>query len=212
MRSLVQGVGVNDADYVVCITECLEERLPSGRKKRRSVWQCPYYSRWCSMLQRCYSKRLHKRRPTYSDCTVCDEWLLFSNFREWMVTKEWEGKDLDKDILFEDNKVYSPTKCVFVTPMLNKFLLDSGASRGKYLLGVDWKPSNNKFQARCSNPITKKYEYLGLFNTEVEAHLVWKVRKKEIASQLITKRYITDIQVISAVRARFMIGDYYDFK
>lgn len=46
---LVQGVGVNDADYPVT-----KEEVING--KRKYVWVCPYYARWRSLLGRCYSK------------------------------------------------------------------------------------------------------------------------------------------------------------
>ena len=79
---LVQGVGVNDAGYRVAI----KERLPcsNGKRIQKEVWMCPYYSKWKSMLVRCYSTKYHQRRPTYKDCSVCNDWLLFSNFRKWV--------------------------------------------------------------------------------------------------------------------------------
>lgn len=103
----VYGVGTNDADYA---TRDVEVTLkPDGTKTHRTKWRCPYYQRWSNMLERCYSKRLHKDRPSYSDCSVVPEWLSFMSFRAWMMEQVWEGKHLDKDLLFPNNKIYAPT-------------------------------------------------------------------------------------------------------
>ncbi len=101
-RGLVCGVGINDADYVV------RRRNPDG-----SYWLCPYYHRWTNILIRCYNKFSLEKRPTYVGCSVCPEWIYFMNFRSWMEKQGWEGKHLDKDIITQGNKVYSPEKLCF---------------------------------------------------------------------------------------------------
>ena len=110
---LVYGVGINDADYDVAINEYYTN--DEGVKGERRIWTCPYYSRWMNMLTRCYSDKFQEGNPTYKGCYVAEEWKTFSNFKEWMVTQEWEGLELDKDILFVGNREYGPEKCVFVT-------------------------------------------------------------------------------------------------
>ena len=155
-----------------------------GKRKQKLVWVCPYYRAWTDMLVRCYSTKFQYKYPTYKGCGVSEVWLTFSNFKNWMITQDWEGKCLDKDILFEGNKVYGEDTCVFISQMVNSFITNSGASRGKYLIGTCWFKSRNKFQANCSNPFTKKKEYLGLFTTELEAHNVWLSRKLELAHEL----------------------------
>ena len=57
---LVCGVGVNNADYVVQINESWYE---DGKQRQRGVWVCPFYSKWRSMLIRCYSSRNMKLTP-----------------------------------------------------------------------------------------------------------------------------------------------------
>ena len=199
----INGVGINDADYIVKVWEGTEERYPSGNKKQVLVWACPYYSRWVSMIQRCYSKKLQESRPTYKGCTVYEGWLLFSNFRKWMVTQEWDGKELDKDLLFEGNKMYSPETCVFVHSKVNIFVVTRGKSRGEYLIGCYWNKRDKKFLSKCCNPFTKKQEGLGYFDSELEAHLTWKRRKHEYAYQLANSEYVTDERVKQALLHKY---------
>ena len=182
MVKLVYGVGTNDADYVVQIKETVG--YVDGKQKRKTVWFCPYYQAWQNMLRRCYSTKTQERYPTYKGCSVSEEWLTFSNFKRWMASQNWEGMQLDKDLLFEGNKVYSAETCAFVTQTVNKFTNDRVAARGEWLIGVDRHKQSEKFQAQCNNPITKKREYLGLFTTEQEAHQAWLKRKLELAKEL----------------------------
>ena len=195
---LVYGVGINDADYVV---EKRETIIVNGVRKKRQVWICPYYRTWKSMLERCYSNKYQERRPTYKGCTVSEEWKTFSNFRAWMEKQDWEGKQLDKDLLMVDNKVYSAETCVFVTHSVNSFTSDCGAARGKWLIGVYWNKRAGKFVSRCSNPFTKKSEHLGLFTFEQEAHQAWLERKLELATLLAAEQ--TDERVSKALIERY---------
>ena len=202
-RKLVCGVGINDVDYIVNVWEGTEERYPSGNKKQVLVWACPYYSRWVSMIQRCYSKKLQEEYPTYKGCIVCVDWLTFSNFRKWMVTQDWEGRELDKDLLKDGNRIYSPENCVFVTKKVNIFAVNRGNARGKYLIGCCWNKQNKKFQSRCCNPFTKKQEYLGYFDTEIEAHLAWKKQKHIYSCELADSGYVTDERVRQVLLHRY---------
>lgn len=181
-KKLVQGVGINDSDYVTQEMETIG--YVNGKQKLKLVWICPFYRTWREMINRCYSIKYQERNKTYIGCSVTDEWLTFSNFRAWMITQDWEGNQLDKDLLIGGNKIYSPEACVFVTPMVNSFTTDSGATRGKWLIGVAWYKRANKFQSKCSNPFTKKQEHLGYFTCEQEAHEAWLKRKLELAYEL----------------------------
>ena len=197
-KVLVYGVGINDADYVVMKWETI---YVDGVRKQKMVWICPYYLTWKSMLKRCYSEVYQNRQSTYKGCSVCEEWLTFSNFRAWMVQHDWKGRELDKDLLVEGNKVYSPETCVFISSMLNNFFLSREAGRGKYMLGVSWHKRAGKFHSRCSNPFLNTQEHLGSFDTELEAHLAWKEKKNELAQRYASKQ--TDERVIEALLTRF---------
>ena len=118
-----------------------------------------------------------------------------------MVEQDWEGNQLDKDLLFEGNKIYSADTCVFVSPMVNTFVNDSGASRGKWLIGVYWDKEKAKFRAQCCNPFAKKNEKLGRFDSEIEAHEAWAKRKLELAHELAAIQ--TDERVAKALVDRY---------
>ena len=74
-NKLVYGVGINDVNYVIRIVEQLPKT--NGKRKEKLIWKCPFYSRWASMLERCYSKSLLEKYPSYIGCSVCEEWLIF---------------------------------------------------------------------------------------------------------------------------------------
>lgn len=116
-NKLVHGVGVNDANYPV-VNYSSTNKITG--KPTQTI--CIFYNTWKAMLERCYSESLKRRRPSYIGCTVCEEWLLFSNFKVWMETQDWKGNQLDKDLLIEHNKVYSPETCLFLSREVNSFL------------------------------------------------------------------------------------------
>lgn len=178
MGKLVQGVGINDADYNVYKYEKI-------KGKSKLVWKCPYYKKWTKMLERAYDPLCHEKKPTYKGCSVCEEWLLFSNFKKWIDEqphRDWESKGLDKDFLVEGNKVYSPETCVFIKKCINDFIVDCGASRGEYMIGVT--KSADYFLSRCRDPFKRGSSYVGCYGTEIEAHNAWKNRKHQYALEL----------------------------
>jgi hypothetical protein len=191
---LVSGVGINDSCYpvAVCAVVC-------GKKKQ--IWLCPLYQAWKDMLRRCYNANTQSKNPSYFGCSVTYEWFYFSNFRAWALTQDWKGNQLDKDILFPGNKVYSPGACVFVLPALNKFMGDSFSIRGDWPTGVSWNKSSMKFVSYCGNPFTGKTEHLGLFTSPNAAHESWRARKHELACQYADMQ--TDPRIAAALRAKY---------
>ena len=91
-RALVCGVGVFDAEY----------------KRDANPITSVAYRCWHNMLIRCYDENYQKREPSYIGCSVCDEWLVFSNFKRWFDENYVKDYQLDKDILVKGNKIYSP--------------------------------------------------------------------------------------------------------
>ena len=145
------------------------------------------YKVWKHMLERCYDTKVQERQPTYIGCSVCSEWYDFQTFGEWYETnypKDGGKYELDKDLKIIGNKVYSPDTCLFVSNQVNSFTINCGASRGRYMIGVCRHKHAGKFQARCRNTIAGKGDYLGLFTSEIEAHLAWRKHKSSLAFEL----------------------------
>lgn len=188
-NKLVYGVGVNDADYVV-------QPIVNGKQV-----MCPFYQTWVDMLKRCYIEKFQVNNPTYIGCSVYEEWLTFSNFKSWMEQQDWEGKQLDKDLLVKGNKVYSPETCVYVDSAVNNFIIDRGAARGECPIGVRFHKRYGKFYAHCRNPFTKKLEHLGCFDCPNQAHIAWQSRKHELACQFADLQQ--DPRVAKALRERY---------
>ncbi|AMR57359.1 putative restriction endonuclease [Pseudomonas phage vB_PsyM_KIL3b] len=195
---LVQGVGTNDADYVV-------QPMVNGKQV-----VCPFYNRWYAMIKRCYSEKELKKHPEYRDKYVCSEWLLFSNFKAWMETQDWKGKHLDKDLLVQGNKVYSPETCVFVPAWLNSLLTDSEAKRGDLPLGVSRKSLDSKMVNPHSVPYLSHVNgctprYRGAFKTSSEAHKAWQVGKAVAIEAAVTKileEVPNSIDIVNSLMAR----------
>lgn len=189
-KKLIFGIGFNDcSDTVVHFTD----------GKRRN---CIFYQKWFDMLKRCYSKKYQDKHPSYIGCRVCDDWLSFSKFKQWMKQQDWENNDLDKDLIIKGNKVYSPETCSFVSKSTNLFTLDRARFRGDLPTGVSYKNNNNTFQSKCCNPFTGKREWLGCFSSPEEAHKAWKLRKHQLACILADLQ--KDYRVANSLRTRYL--------
>ena len=204
MNKLVWGVGINDLGYRTQVKELTEN---GGKRIRKTVFRCKYYTVWKHMLERCYSKKSLESRPSYIGTSVCSEWLYATTFRKWMEQQDWHGKCLDKDIIAPGSKLYSPDTCAFVLPATNLFVTARDASRGDYPTGVSLYKRIDKYIARCSNIFTGKLEYLGLFSTPEEAHEAWRKRKHELA-QLVAARE-SDPRVVEALKKRYSFEEWY---
>lgn len=197
-RRLIYGVGIDDTTYA---KQKRTYSYVNGKKVSSLVWACPYHTAWTGMLKRCYSIKYKSNNPTYLDCTVCEEWLTFSNFKAWMETQNWKGKQLDKDILTLDNKVYNRDTCVFLDKKTNCFMVSCKNKRGEYPIGVYFYKKLGMYSSRCSNPFTNKICCLGYFNDPIEGHKAWQAKKHEYACQLAELQ--EDPRVADALRQRY---------
>ena len=147
------------------------------------------YMLWHSMLKRCYSDSFKKKRPTYEDCKCSENFKSYEYFYEWchkQIGFDNEGWQLDKDLLFKGNKVYSEDSCVFIPSEINTVLIKSTASRGEYLIGLCWDKAKNAFKAQVRKNKGKS-EHLGLFKTEIEAFSAYKKAKEAFVKEQANK-------------------------
>lgn len=112
--------GSKKIHYGVAVNDLLSETRKNGEKQR-------VYRVWINLLRRTLSP-LSQRHKNYLDCSICDEWLLFSNFKKWYEDPQngyQDGYHLDKDILRPHNRVYSPETCCFVPKEINSIFKHS---------------------------------------------------------------------------------------
>ena len=205
MKKLVCGVGVNDLPYRVHVME--EVTKDGGKRIRKTVFRCPYYTVWREMLRRCYSKKFLESNPSYNGTTVCNEWVYATAFKKWMEQQDWDGKCLDKDIIAPRSKLYSPDTCAFVLQATNSFVIACDASRGDYPIGVCLYKRTGKYIAKCGNPFTGEKEHLGYFSTTEEAHEAWRKRKHELAQLVAAKE--SDMRVVEALKKCYSFEEWY---
>lgn len=177
-NNVVCGVGIND--YI-------------GKVKVNGTMDVAY-TRWNNMLKRCYSIKELTRHPTYIGCTVCCEWLSFSNFKKWFDENYIEGFDLDKDILVEGNKIYSPETCRFVPHYLNSLMCRCDAGLGELPLGITKRPpsKNRKINTTYSARVSDGYSgHLSRnFKTIEEAQSWYSTTKARVVKEQATRAFL----------------------
>lgn len=137
---------------------------------------------WSDMLKRCYSERHGLSCKSYIGCTVDPIWHNYQNFAKWFDDNYIAGKQLDKDILHQGNKVYSPENCIFVSQAINKLLSGSGVSKGNHKTGCHWNTLRKKFQSECRH--NGKTVRLGFYTDEQKAHEVYKDYKYKVIAEV----------------------------
>lgn len=163
-NKLVYGVGINDADY--------------------NTINCKIVGTWKNMLRRGYSEEFKAKNSTYKNVSVCDEWLRFSNFREWYDINYKEGLELDKDILISGNNLYSPETCVFIPGWLNSCLLITTKRTRVAPIGVRIRKGGYYTGAITINNVDV---YLGAYKTPNEAHRSWQEAKANYIQDIVNR-------------------------
>lgn len=143
---------------------------------------CHAYQLWSNIINRCYNQTIKEKYPSYQNCCVCEEWLLFSNFKQWFdEEKQWyhgESRlEVDKDILQKGNKLYSPDTCVVVPHAINAIFIKRDAARGPYPIGVNLYKPNGKFRAALGAHGNRKH--IGYYDTPEEAFQAYKKAKEQ---------------------------------
>ena len=200
-KGLVAGVGINDVNYKT-------HEYMVINNKQISLWICPFYQKWKSMLYRVYKTR--EKEKSYKKCSVCEEWLTFSNFKSWMEQQDYEGKALDKDLLDPSNTIYCPEKCVFVDLYINCLFSDNPSRRGNFMLGVDYRHKKKGMVSEYKRPYracvreygNKKQIHLGMFTNEFDAHRTWQKAKLDVLNK-VKNIYKNDNTVLMIISQRY---------
>jgi hypothetical protein len=178
---------INDRTYPTC-------NLDENGVPRKSLGHTPVYMAWKNMKERCTSKKLKEKSPTYIGVDASVEFKNFTFFHDWWFEQKgnnFPNLHLDKDLLIKGNKIYSPKTCLLIPSFVNNFLVNRGADRGDYLIGVCkqgyYKNGDVRYMAGVSDydPISGKTrrEHIGCFRYELEAFRAYKEAKEAIAKK-----------------------------
>lgn len=139
------------------------------------------YQNWTCMIRRCYDEKLKERYSAYyGDCIVCEEWHNFQNFARWWNENIYrvgtERMHLDKDILFDGNRMYSPNTCVISPQRINMLFMKKP---NKYNLPNGIKPSSKgRYESKYNG------KHLGVFDSIEDAVMAHDIAKSEALIQI----------------------------
>lgn len=154
-----------------------------GGKNKRYEFQYEY---WKNILLRCYGATVKEKHHTYQGCTICEEWLLYENFKKWCDENyyqiENERMQIDKDILFKKNKHYSPNTCCFVPDRINCLIIKSDKIRGEYPIGVSYRKKSGLYTASMKKK--NRNVWLGDYATPEEAFQAYKIEKEKYIKEV----------------------------
>lgn len=163
------------------------------RNRVSSFGKTKEYSAWCGMLERCYNPENFKKRPTYDACEVCEDWMYFENFYDWIHSQDnceqWlllKRSAIDKDIIKKHNKIYSPETCCLVPQNVNALFIRQESTRGYCPIGVYYNSEIDSYVAQLAGLGTKT-KYFESFDTPEEAFQYYK-EKKEMKIKKIAKK------------------------
>lgn len=164
------------------------------------------YKTWNHINTRCkVGGRAQAKQPSYVGCYTAGHFRNFQTFMEWYTVQVGygvPGYQIDKDILYHNNKCYCEDTCVLVPQALNCFLLNHARARGKYPQGVTWHVAGNAYSAGLN--IEGKKLHLGLFPTIEAAARAYKIAKEAEAyrwyKRLWDKEFIVDERVTERMR------------
>ena len=179
-KLLIQGHGKNDVEFSTCPNI-------DGKRYKHVAYQI-----WQDMLRRCFSEAYLSTHTSYIGTKCSDDWKLFSKFLIWFNKNYISGYQLDKDLLYRGNKLYSENTCIFIPPQVNTYIITSTKARGILPVGVHSK--DNKFQSTIQ--IDGKTTHLGIFTDPILAHRAWQKAKIEHAKELMEKYNIAQLQLV----------------
>lgn len=137
---------------------------------------------------------VQKNSPHYLGTTMCDEWARsFDSFASWASTQigmyqvDEMGNlfEIDKDLLGEGMKHYSPSTCTMLPKALN-VALATNDSVGYY------KTSSGKYQVKVGK--FGKSVHIGVYDTEKKAKAAYRKARKAYIREL-AKNYCHQLSI-----------------
>lgn len=178
---------INDRTYSTC-------NVDNKGTPQVSLGQTAVYKAWSNMKERCTSKKLKEKSPTYIGVDASVEFKNFTFFHDWwfqQIGHDLPNVELDKDLLIKGNKVYSAETCLLIPSFVNLFLTKNDVARGECPIGIhkyrNYKNGDVRYVAKVSEydyDLQKKVrKYLGHFRNELEAFHAYKESKEAIAKK-----------------------------
>lgn len=136
------------------------------------------------MISRCYSKSERVKYRWYNDCSVSDDWHNFQNFAEWYELQENSNKDnfeLDKDVLYHGNRVYSKQSCMVVHKDINYIFSKKEGSKGP--VGIYFDKIAGGYRASCRVGKVEKTLFSKSKTTAYNFYVMMKFESVKIAHQ-----------------------------
>lgn len=139
---------------------------------------------------------VQRNSPHYLGTTMCDEWLGedgFDNFAQWASTQigmyqvDERGClfELDKDLLGNGSKHYSPDTCTLLSKAINVALAANGSKGYR-------KTSSGKYQVQISK--FGKIVHIGMYDTIKEASAAYRKARRAYIREL-AKKYKNQLSI-----------------
>ena len=161
-----------------------------GKQYKNDICKTIAYKCWTNMLNRCYNISNTKYKfYGAKGVIVCEEWLCFANYEKWFNDNYYEIPNqtmvIDKDILYKNNKIYSPSTCIVVPQNINKLFCKSNAIRGELPIGITYNAKRNVYMAHMY--ANNKHKYLGWANNPQDAFVLYKIAKEQHIKEMADK-------------------------
>ena len=116
---IVRGSNLRNENTTSC--GCYQRECAAEDHTTHGASRTRLYAIWADMLKRVgvHKGASEEVKRAYQDrgITVCDEWLIFENFRDWALSHGYkEGLQIDRR---DNDKGYCPENCRWVTPKEN---------------------------------------------------------------------------------------------
>lgn len=130
---------------------------------------------WYRMLERCYSEPYILKKETYKNCIVSDIWHEYENYREWFDKNYIEGYQLDKDLKYFGNKIYSPDACIMVHNDVNNLFREINNKNYPFGTKLEYYARNKPVYSSCRFPNRLRDHSL----QKVQSHF-WNIKYKRM--------------------------------